>query len=75
VVYDKELNGGRLPYFHRLDVSAKKTFSLGEKAKIELSLSIINVYNRNNVFYFDRLKYQRVDQLPIIPSMGVSAVF
>lgn len=75
VVYDKELNGGRLPYFHRLDVSAKKTFSLGEKAKVEVSLSIINVYDRNNVFYFDRLKYQRVDQLPIIPSMGISAIF
>jgi hypothetical protein len=75
VIYDKEINGGRLPYFHRLDFSAKKTFTISEKAKVEVSMSVINSYNRDNVFYFDRVQYKRVNQLPIIPSIGVSAIF
>ena len=75
VIYDKELNGGRLPYFHRLDFSGKKIFNLSEKSKVEISVSLINVYDRRNIFYFDRIKYNRVDQLPFIPSIGVSAIF
>lgn len=75
VIYDSVINGGRLPYFHRLDFSGKKTFKLGEKAKLEINISIINMYDRNNIFYFDRIKYKRVDQLPFIPSIGISAIF
>ncbi len=69
------LNQGRLPYYHRLDLNLKKTFNIGEDSKIEASLSVTNVYNRKNIFYFDRVRYERVDQLPLMPTIGISWTF
>ena len=69
------LNQGRLPYYHRLDLNLKKTFHVGEEGKIEATLSITNVYNRRNIFYFDRVRYERVDQLPFMPSIGINWTF
>lgn len=69
------LNQGRLPYYHRLDISLKKTFNVGEHGKIVTTLSITNVYNRNNIFYFDRVRYERVDQLPFMPTFGMNWTF
>jgi len=69
------LNQGRLPYYHRLDMNLKRTFILGDYSNLELTLSITNVYNRNNIFYFDRIRYERVDQLPFMPTLGVSWTF
>ncbi|MCK5821606.1 MAG: TonB-dependent receptor [Bacteroidales bacterium] len=69
------LNQGRLPYYHRLDVNLKKTFNVGDDGKVVVSLSITNVYNRNNIFYFDRVRYERVDQLPFMPTIGVNWTF
>lgn len=71
LIYD-ELNMGRLPAYHRLDLSMKRTFSLSENIKLEANLSVTNVYDRNNIFYVDRITNQRVDQLPVMPSMGLS---
>ncbi len=72
-------NLGRLPYYHRLDVSATKTFKVkhsnGTFRNIEAIFSCTNVYNRFNIFYFDRVKYKRVNQLPILPSLAVSYSF
>lgn len=67
-----ELNQGRLPFYHRLDFNVKKTFSLGKNHTLDLAAGVTNVYNRENVFYFDRIKYERVNQLPILPSLGLS---
>ncbi len=75
VIYSKEINGGRLPYYHRLDISIKKSFNIKDKAKIDLNVSVSNVYNRNNVFYFNRITYTRVNQLPILPSLGLAISF
>ncbi|MEA1878707.1 MAG: TonB-dependent receptor [Bacteroidota bacterium] len=69
------LNQGRLPYYHRLDVNLKKTFNVRNDSEIVVSLSITNVYNRNNIFYFDRVRYERVDQLPFMPTFGVNWTF
>ncbi|MFM7078574.1 MAG: TonB-dependent receptor [Bacteroidota bacterium] len=69
------LNEGRLPYYHRLDVSLKKEFALGENTRLEATASIINVYNRKNVFYVDRITNDRVDQLPILPAIGLNMSF
>ena len=33
--------------------------------------SVTNVYNRNNIFFVDRITATRVDQLPILPSFGL----
>ncbi|MCO6495497.1 MAG: TonB-dependent receptor [Bacteroidetes bacterium] len=70
-----QLNGGRLPYYHRLDFSAEKIFYKKKNTKVWAVFSITNVYNRNNVFYFDRVSFTRVDQLPILPSLSINANF
>lgn len=75
IVYDSTLNSGRLPYYHRLDLSAKRIFKLGTNARLEANISIINTYNRENIFYFDRVRYERVNQLPFLPSAGISINF
>lgn len=67
-----ELNAGRLPFYHRLDLNVKKTFSFGKNHTLDVAAGVTNVYNRENVFYFDRIKYERVNQLPILPSLGLS---
>ncbi len=75
IIYDDSLNSGRLPFYHRLDLALKKTFHLSENSDLDVNASVINVYNRENIFYFDRVRYQRVDQLPILPSIGASLSF
>ncbi|MCG3164315.1 MAG: hypothetical protein POELPBGB_00069 [Bacteroidia bacterium] len=74
IVYG-DINTGRLSYYHRFDISVKKTFTFTKNTTLELNLSVTNVYNRENVFYFDRIKYQRVNQLPILPSLGIAFRF
>ena len=70
-----DLNTGRLPYYHRLDLTLNKVITFGKYSKLEFNFSITNVYNRQNIFYFDRVDYNRVDQLPIMPSLGLSFTF
>jgi hypothetical protein len=70
-----DLNGGRLPYFHRLDVSVEKIWYKTKRSKLWSVLSVTNVYNRNNVFYFDRVSFSRIDQLPVMPSISLNASF
>lgn len=75
IVYDDSLNTGRLPYYHRVDIAIKKKIQIAENSMLELNASVINVYNRENIFYFDRVNYERVNQLPILPSIGASLTF
>ncbi|MEO5570643.1 MAG: carboxypeptidase-like regulatory domain-containing protein [Bacteroidia bacterium] len=70
-----DLNGGRLPYYHRLDIALKKTFVIGKNSILEATASVVNVYDRNNIFYYDRVRGERVDQLPILPSIGANLSF
>ncbi len=70
-----ELNSQRLPDYHRFDLSAKKRFDIGKRSILEINLSVTNVYNRNNLFYYNRITSERVDQLPIMPSLGLSLTF
>lgn len=69
------LNQGRLPYYHRLDINLKKLIPTGGDSELEITFGITNVYNRKNIFYFDRIRYERVDQLPIMPSIGMNWTF
>ena len=68
-------DSGRLPFYHRLDISADKTFWFSENTSLNINLSITNVYNRANIFYFDRITYKRINQLPFMPSLGISLKF
>jgi hypothetical protein len=70
-----QLNGGRLPTYHRLDLSVKRTFKFKGGSKMEVNASVTNVYNRANVFYVDRITNARVNQLPILPSVGLNWKF
>ncbi|MCC7331426.1 MAG: TonB-dependent receptor [Flavobacteriales bacterium] len=70
-----DYNNGRLPYYHRLDLTLKRTFVLGKNTELELSGSVTNAYNRENIFYLDRVTGNKVYQLPILPSFGMSFTF
>lgn len=65
-------NAATLPDYHRLDISLSKKFVLGF-ATFTIDASIINVYDRNNLFYFDRETGERVDMLPFLPSVTIKA--
>ncbi len=66
------LNGGRLPDYHRLDITVKRVFDLKNNARLEASAGATNIYNRENIFYFDRVEAKRVNQLPIMPTVSIS---
>ncbi|MBQ4377388.1 MAG: TonB-dependent receptor [Bacteroidales bacterium] len=74
-IHYAEVYKGRLPAYHRLDIGAKRKISIGKRAMLELSAGVTNLYNRNNLFYFDRMTLQRVDQLPILATLGVKFIF
>ncbi len=71
IIYSQNRNSGRLPYYHRLDFSASKKFNFSKHTFLEITASLTNSYNRDNIFYFDRIKYSRVNQLPILPALNV----
>jgi hypothetical protein len=75
IIFSDERNGGRLPYYHRLDMSVLKKFKFSKHTGLEVNMSVTNAYNRPNIFYFGRLNYKRVDQLPIIPTLSAKLYF
>jgi hypothetical protein len=74
ILYD-DLNTGRLSPYHRLDVGVKKTFYMGRYTKLETNLSVTNLYDRENIFYTDRISGEKIYQLPIMPSFGLMFFF
>lgn len=70
VIYERPFNGV-LPAYHRLDVSVKRTFSW-RQARVTAEVDMINVYDRPNIFYLDVFTLQRADQLPFVPSFGLT---
>ncbi len=75
ILYADKINGGRLSDYHRLDISMKKRFNTGNHTSLEASGSISNAYDRQNIFYIDRVTNKREYQLPIFPSVGLSWAF
>ena len=69
VIYERPFNG-ILPTYHRLDLSVERTFEL-KQGRIVAQGSLINVYDRANIFFLDVFTLQRADQLPLIPSFGL----
>lgn len=63
-------NLGRLPTYHRLDYTLSKRFKF-EPFNFDVSFSILNVYNRLNIFYFKRDTGERVNMLPFLPSATI----
>lgn len=75
VIYEDKINLGRLPFYHRLDISLKYTLDLIGYSKLTIAASVTNAYNRANIFYFDRIEYRRIDQLPIMPALNINLKF
>ena len=74
-IHYAELYQGRLPSYHRLDLGAKRKFSLSKRSVLEVNVSITNVYSRQNIFYYNRTTNERIDQLPILACVGLSLTF
>lgn len=70
-----DYNLGQMPSYHRLDISVKKKFEFSKHSILETSLSISNLYNRANIFYYDQITDSRIDQLPLMPSIGANWQF
>ncbi len=68
-------NTGHLSDYHRLDISVKRTFTLSGNSTLSVVGSVINVYDRKNIFYVNRVTGQRVYQLPVLPSIGANFTF
>lgn len=75
IVYSQKINSGRLPYYHRLDLSVKKRIDFTKHLNLEVIASVTNAYNRENIFYFNVVENRRVNQLPILPSLLVALHF
>ena len=65
-----ERGSRRLPAYARLDIWGERVVSRG-RSTITLRAGVVNVLNRDNIFYFDLLTLRRANQLPFFPSVGV----
>ena len=65
-------NLARLPDYHRLDISLSKAFKLGD-VSFHANISVLNVYNRKNFFYYDRSTGKEVNMLPFLPTATIEA--
>ena len=57
IIYSEERNGGILPFYHRLDLSVKKKLEISNLFGLEITAAVTNAYNRDNIFFFDRVEY------------------
>ncbi len=60
-------NAARLPAYHRMDVGVAYRFTVGN-FKARAGVNIVNVYDHQNIFYFDRSTGQQVNMLPFFPT-------
>ncbi len=70
-----DLNTKRLPNYHRVDITVKKTFPMANDRKVEAAIGATNILNYENIFYYDRNERKRVNQLPIMPTISLSYLF
>jgi hypothetical protein len=58
-----------------LDLNAKRNIKMKKNMELDINVGVTNTYDRRNVFYIDRITGERVDQLPILPNIGVDFKF
>lgn len=79
-VFLGERNGSRYPWYHRLDVSGRKTIEKSWGTLVPY-VSLLNVYNRKNVlFYFYEYGEQPptrsgISMFPVLPTVGLEIRF
>ena len=75
-----QFNSARLLPYHRLDVSASRSFELWRTAS-EFYVQIFNVYSRRNEWFLQldsvdpEVDPRKIKQLPIIPTLGFNFNF
>ena len=73
-----ETNSDRLPAYHRLDLRVSKIFQFANW-KLGIFLELLNVYNRKNLLDYnyseDYKTRDNINQLPILPYLGITAEF
>ncbi len=69
VIYERPFNA-LLPAYHRLDVTVERVFPLGAAARLTVQAGLLNAYDRANLFAYDLFTLRRVDQLPVVPTLG-----
>ncbi len=62
----------RLPVYHRLDLSCSKRFTI-DPVRVTIGVSVINVYDRKNIFYLDRNTGEHIYMLRFAPSVLVKS--
>lgn len=73
-------NSRRYPAYHRLDVAFSKTWKTNP-TEWELRLQVLNVYNRKNPLFsgldltYQQPRQEKTNNLPIIPTIGLTAKF
>jgi len=73
IIYSDPYNG-RQPTYARVDVWLDRRIEKGRYVAT-LRAGAVNVFNRNNLFYYDLFTFKRVDQLPFLPSVGFKLEF
>ncbi|HEY4613165.1 MAG TPA: hypothetical protein VII11_09300, partial [Bacteroidota bacterium] len=68
-------NAVRLPTYHRMDVSIAYQFEMLSSVRWSVGVNLMNVYNRKNIFYFERSTGQRVNMLGFFPTANLSLEF
>ncbi len=74
VLTEQPLYAAVTPGYARLDLSVERRFDLGP-ALLTVQAAAVNATDRDNLFYFDTRQARRVDQLPLLPSLGVRVDF
>lgn len=68
-------DSGRLPSYARLDLSLTKKFTFSKTQSLDANITVSNALDRENIFYYDKVNFERVNQLPIFPSVGLTWSF
>ncbi|MCW9705407.1 TonB-dependent receptor [Fodinibius salsisoli] len=69
VIMNKPYNG-RMPPFHRLDISLERSFRFAN-SQLTVKGGAMNTYNRTNLFYYDVYDHEQFNQLPIAPYLSL----
>lgn len=62
----------RMPTYHRMDFTLSKSLDFSFM-KIGVDFSIINLYDRKNIFYYNFKTGERVNMLPFLPTISIKA--
>lgn len=70
VILNRPFNG-RMPIYHRLDVSIEREFEFISGANLTLQAGAVNLYDQTNMFYYDVYTQRRIDQLSFAPYVSL----